>query len=90
MPVVLRLRDVPAQFEVPLREAIETAIEGDWIVTVSRSHIDGQWHLQLTNGTQSCRVVLPALGEVRVSRLRLLLQDVTAGRGPSPDVSAAF
>lgn len=89
MSLVLRLRDVPAQFEVPLREAIETAIEGDWIVTVSRSHIDGQWHLQLTNGSQSCRVVLPALGEVRVSRLRLLLQDVTAGRGASRDISAA-
>jgi hypothetical protein len=89
MSLVVRFRDVPPQFEVPLREAIESAIEGDWIVTVSRSHLDGQWHLQVTNGSQSCRVVLPALGEVRVSRLRLLLADVTAVRHSPPDVSAA-
>ena len=77
MSVTLRLRGVPHNLEVPLRDAIETALEGDWIVTLSQSHLDGQWHMQL-DGRSRCRVVLPAIEDVRIDRLSRVLSELAA------------
>ena len=78
MPVRVRLREVPGAFEAPLRGAIETALDGDWCVTLSQSHLDGQWHLQLDGPVRRCRVVLPALGDVSVTRLQELLRQLAS------------
>ena len=72
MPVTFRLRDIPPALELRLREAAESAIEGEWCVTVSRSHLDGQWYLQLDGASQRCRAVLAApTGSVRQLELML-------------------
>lgn len=77
MPVTLRLRGIPGHLEVSFRDAIEAALEGDWTVTLSQSHLDGQWHLQLDGQSQRCRVVLPDLQHVRVDRLTRVLRELT-------------
>ena len=74
MSITLRLRDVPPALEARFRETIEDAHEGDWSVTLSRSHLDGQWHLQLDGSSDRYRVVLPALEGVRLSGLHHLLR----------------
>jgi hypothetical protein len=82
MPLTLRLRDVPPHCEAPLRETIETAVDGDWTVTVSQSHLDGLWHLQFDGGARRFRVVLAALGELGAGRLRQLLHDSVSATRP--------
>jgi hypothetical protein len=63
MPIIYRLRDVSRLDEVRLRDVFETILDGDWCLTVSQSHLDGQWHLQL-EGRGECRhVVLPSFDE---------------------------
>lgn len=74
MSITLRLRDVPPALEARFRETIEDALEGDWSVTLSRSHLDGQWHLQLDGSSDRYRVVLPALHDVRLTGLHHLLR----------------
>lgn len=74
MSITLRLRDVPPGLEARFRETIEDALEGDWSVTLSRSHLDGQWHLQLDGSSDRYRVVLPALQDVRLTGLHHLLR----------------
>jgi len=76
MAVTLRLRGVPRTLEIPLREAIETTLADDWIVTLSQSHLDGLWHMQL-DGRLRCRVVLPPLQEVSAEHLSILLRDLS-------------
>jgi hypothetical protein len=74
MPVTLRLREVPRHLEAHVRDAVE-AVDGDWCITLSQSHIDGQWHLQLEGGAQRCTVVVPA--EATVNDLERLLHRLT-------------
>ena len=88
MPITLRLRDVPPALEPRFRETIEDALEGDWSVTLSQSHLDGQWHLQLDGPSERYRVVLPALQDVRLTGLhhllrRLMESDDSASAPPS-------
>ena len=76
MPITLRLRDVPPGLQARFREIIEDALDGDWSVTLSQSHLDGQWHLQLDGASDRYRVVLPALEDVRLASLHHLLQQL--------------
>jgi hypothetical protein len=81
LPVTLRLRDVPRDLELRFRDAVETALEGDWCLTVSQSHLDGQWHLQLEGTVQRCHAVLPTITET--AHLEgLLRQLATPGTRP--------
>ena len=84
MPITLRLRDVPPALEPRFRETIEDALEGDWSVTLSQSHLDGQWHLQLDGPSDRYRVVLPALQDVRLTGLHHLLRRLTESDDSSP------
>ncbi|MCA1562272.1 MAG: hypothetical protein LC753_06625 [Acidobacteria bacterium] len=94
MTISLRLREVPLDFQHTFRGAIESALDGDWSVTLSKSHLDGQWHLQLDGMSQRYRIVLPALEEVSASRLEALIRQLVAGdnapptRPPTPRASA--
>ena len=83
MPVTYRLRDTPPGLELRLREAAETTIDGDWCVTVSQSHVDGQWYLQLDGATMRGRSVLPAPTTVSVDQLEALLQRLSAIANPT-------
>lgn len=74
MPITLRLRDVPPAVQQRFRETLEDVLEGDWSVTLSQSHLDGQWHLQLDGASERYRVVLPPLQNVRITTLRHVLQ----------------
>ena len=65
MPITFRLRETPPGLELCLREAVESTIDGDWCVTVSQSHLDGQWYLQLDGVSMRCRAVLPSDASVR-------------------------
>lgn len=65
MPITFRLRETPPDLELRLREAVESTIDGDWCVTVSQSHLDGQWYLQLDGVSMRCRAVLPSDASVR-------------------------
>ena len=78
MYLILRFRGVPHAYDALLRTAIESALDGDWCVTLSRSHLDGQWHLQLDGETQRCRVVLPELASSYLARRRVRAGMVTA------------
>lgn len=72
-----------------LREALEDVLDGDWSVTLSQSHLDGQWHLQLDGPVERYRVVLPALQDVRVATLRHVLRRLLeSGTGSSPAAMA--
>ena len=63
MPITYRLRDVSRTDEIRLRAAFEAALDGDWCLIVSQSHLDGQWHLQLEGRGQRRHVVLPSFDE---------------------------
>jgi len=76
MPVTLHLRDVPPGLELRLREAIDSELDGNWCVTVSRSHLDGQWYLQLDGVAARCCVPLPSTS-ARVRDLEALLRHLT-------------
>lgn len=76
MPVTLHLRDVPPSLELRLREAIDSELDGNWCVTVSRSHLDGQWYLQLDGVAARCRAPLPS-ATARVRDLEALLRRLT-------------
>ena len=78
MSLILRFRGVPHAYDALLRTAIESALDGDWCVTLSRSHLDGQWHLQLDGETQRCRVVLPELEKIRITGLIEILRGIAA------------
>jgi hypothetical protein len=82
MPVTFRLRDTPPGLEVCLREAAESTIDGDWCVTVSQSHVDGQWYLQLDGVALSCSAVLPS-ATASVRQLETLLQRLSAVAVPA-------
>jgi hypothetical protein len=82
MTIKLRLREVPPDLQDRFRGAIESALDGDWSVTLSKSHLDGQWHLQLDGTSQRCRIVLPALEEVSASRLEALIRELFAVENP--------
>lgn len=80
MPITLRLRDVSPADELRLRETVESVLDGNWHVTVSRSHLDGQWHLQLQGTEESWRVVVPAFNE---QSLHLLSEQLRNGSAMS-------
>src|SRR6185295_822299 len=63
MPIIYRLRDVTRTDEIRLRDAFEAALDGDWCLTVSQSHIDGQWHLQLEGRGQRRHAVIPSFDD---------------------------
>lgn len=69
MPISFRLRDVSRNDELRLRDAFETLLDGDWSVTVSLSHLDGQWHLQLEGGGECHRAVVPSFDELALTEL---------------------
>jgi hypothetical protein len=73
MPITFRLRETPPDLELRLREAVESTIDGDWCVTVSQSHLDGQWYLQLDGVSMRCRAVLPS-DDTSVRQLEALLR----------------
>jgi hypothetical protein len=84
MAVTFRTRSVPPDFDTRLREAADSALEGDWHITVLQSHLDGQWNLQLEGPGTRCRIVVSSLEKVTVvgltTVLRHLAEDViTAG-----------
>jgi len=76
MPVTLRLRDVPQALEDQVRDAADAALDGDWCITVSRSHIDGQLYLQLESRRSDA--VLSALDGIEISDLEGLLRRLSA------------
>jgi hypothetical protein len=82
MPVTFRLRETPPGLELRLREAVESTIDGDWCVTVSQSHLDGQWYLQLDGVAMRCRAVLPS-PTVSVHQLEALLRRLSAVAVPA-------
>ena len=82
MPVTFRLRETPPGLELRLREAVENTIEGDWCVTVSQSHLDGQWYLQLDGVGMGCRAVLPSPTD-SVRQLEALLRRLSAVAVPA-------
>jgi hypothetical protein len=82
MPVTFRLRETPPGLELRLREAVESTIDGDWCVTVSQSHLDGQWYLQLDGVAMRCRGVLPS-PTVSVRQLEALLRRLSAVAVPA-------
>jgi hypothetical protein len=85
LPITLRFRDVPPAIQRRLREALEDVLDGDWSVTLSQSHLDGQWHLQLDGRGERYRLVLPALQDVRVTTLRHVLRRLLeSGAGSHP------
>ena len=73
MPITFRLRETPPGLELRLREAVESTIDGDWCVTVSQSHLDGQWYLQLDGVSMHCRAALPS-ATASVPQLEALLR----------------
>jgi hypothetical protein len=75
--VILQLRSVPASLEAVIRDAVESALDGDWAVTLSRSHLDGQWHLRLDGIPAHLRIVLPEESQLSADRLARLLREVT-------------
>jgi hypothetical protein len=77
MPVTFRLRETPPGLELRLREAVDSTIEGDWCVTVSQSHLDGQWYLQLDGVAMGCRAVLPSPA-ASVCQLEALLRRLSS------------
>jgi hypothetical protein len=87
MPVTFRLRDVPPALELRLREAVDAVLDGNWCVTLSQSHLDGQWYLQLDGvGTRS--TVSLSSTNLRVRDVEALLRRLSAvgrHREASPD-----
>ena len=69
MPIIFRLRDVSRADEIRLRDAFEAALDGDWCLTVSQSHLDGQFHLQIEGRAGQRRVVLPSFEEEVLAEL---------------------
>jgi hypothetical protein len=84
LPISLRFRGVPDALQPRFQEILEDALDGDWTATLSQSHLDGQWHLQLDGDRGRYRIVLPALREVRVRGLQHLLRELV-----EPDVRSA-
>jgi hypothetical protein len=82
MPVTFRLRDTPPGLALCLREAAESTIDGDWCITVSQSHVDGQWYLQLDGVASHCRAVLPS-ATASVGQLEALLRRLSAVAVPA-------
>jgi hypothetical protein len=82
MPVTFRLRDTPSGLALCLREAAESTIDGDWCVTVSQSHVDGQWYLQLDGVAMHGRAVLPS-ATATVDELEALLRRLSAVAVPA-------
>jgi hypothetical protein len=81
VPVSLRFREVSRTVELRLSEAIENSLEGDWLVIVSRSHLDGQWHLQLEGAVDRWRVVLPSFEDETLEQLSELLAYLSSAEG---------
>ena len=69
MPITFRLRDVSRNDEVCLRDVFESVLEGDWCLTVSQSHLDGQWHLLLEGRGERRQVVIPSFDEETLADL---------------------
>jgi len=67
--------------ELRLCEAIENSLEGDWSVIVSRSHLDGQFHLQLHGAVDRWRVVLPSFEDETLDKLSELLSYLSSAEG---------
>ena len=82
MPITFRLRETPPGLELRLREAVESTIDGDWCVTVSQSHLDGQWYLQLDGVSMHCRAVLPSAA-ASVRQLEALLHRLSSVAVPA-------
>ena len=80
MPITYRLRDVSRTDEIRLRDAFENTLDGDWCLTVSQSHLDGQWHIQLEGRGQTRHAVLPSFDEDVLAELadRLSRRDFAA------------
>jgi translation initiation factor 1 (eIF-1/SUI1) len=78
MAVTLRLRDIPHALEDQVRDAADAALDGDWCITLSRSHVDGQLYLQLESRRSAA--VLSAIDgvDVDVEDLEGLLRRLSA------------
>lgn len=81
MALTLRFRDVLRTDELRLTEAIENGLEGDWSVIVSRSHLDGQWHLQIEGTVDRWRVVLPSFEDDTLEQLTEMLAYLSSAEG---------
>lgn len=80
MAVIFRLRAVTPEFDARLREAAEDVLEGDWRITVLRSHYDGQWNLQLEGPRTRCRIVISSLEKVTATGMTLILRQLAEPR----------
>jgi hypothetical protein len=89
LAITFRVRDVPPALESRFLETIEESLPGDWSVTLSRSHLDGQWHLQLEGAPGRYRVVLPSLEDVRFGSLGRLLQALVEDVNEAPPTALA-
>jgi hypothetical protein len=76
MSVTLCLRDIPRAVEGHVRDAADSALDGDWCITLSRSHVDGQLYLQLES--RRSPAVLSAIDGTDVSDLEGLLRRLSA------------
>ena len=81
MAVSIRFREVSRTVELRLCEAIENALEGDWSVIVSRSHLDGQWHLQVEGAVDRWRVVVPSFDDETLMKLSEMLAHLSSSEG---------
>jgi hypothetical protein len=94
MSVTLRLREIPPRLELSLRDAVETVMSGTWCVTVSQSHVDGQWYLQLDGAAGRSRAAIQVdatateLEDVLV-RLMAAVRAAAARAGGTESVPAA-
>jgi hypothetical protein len=79
--VSIRFREVSRTVELRLCEAIENALEGDWSVIVSRSHLDGQWHLQVQGTVDRWRVVVPSFDDETLMKLSEMLSYLSSSEG---------
>jgi hypothetical protein len=79
--LTLRFRDLSRTDELRLTEAIENGLDGEWSVIVSRSHLDGQWHLQVHGTVDRWRVVLPSFDDQTLDQLSDMLAYLSSAEG---------
>ncbi len=80
----MRLRDLPRSLEQDLRRAFEPAVDSDWCVTISRSHVDGELFLDLEGRLLRTAPDVAPIDETGVRDLDALLRRLsaaTAARG---------
>jgi hypothetical protein len=78
MAVTIRALGVSPEVHRCLCEAAEAALEGNWRITLLKSHIDGQWNLQLEGDGTRYRIVISSLNTLTVVGLQTVLAHIAA------------